>query len=70
MRSITLISAAAALVLGATASVAKAPATWDGLVHVKSKKVAALYLLPNADFRSYSQVLFDPPEVAFRKNWV
>jgi hypothetical protein len=69
MRAITWMLAAAALTIGATPSLAKAPTTWDGLVHVDSKKVQAVYLLPNADFRGYTQVMFDPPQVAFRKNW-
>jgi hypothetical protein len=70
MRTLALALAATALAVSSTASLAKVPATWDGLVLVKSKKVAALYLLPNADFRGYSQVMFDPPQVAFQKNWV
>lgn len=48
---------------------AKQPATWDGLQHVKAKKVDAVYLLPQADFRGYARVMLDPTEVAFRKNW-
>jgi hypothetical protein len=31
--------------------------------------VALAYLLPHADFRAYSKVMFDPPQVAFAKNW-
>ena len=58
-----------ALVVAAAAGVAKAPDSWDGLVRVKSKNVGAAYLLPNADFRAYSKVMIDPPQVAFRKNW-
>ncbi|HXG80238.1 MAG TPA: DUF3313 family protein [Sphingomicrobium sp.] len=54
---------------GAPAS-SKAPATWDGLVQVKAKNVELAYLLPHADFRAYSKVMFDPAEVAFRKNWL
>ena len=69
MRAIQWMLAAAALTIAATPSLAKAPATWDGLVHVDSKKVQAVYLLPNADFRGYTQVMFDPPQVAFRKDW-
>src|SRR3954452_2870884 len=70
MRSLLLALSAAALAISSTAGFADEPATWDGLVHVKSKKVEALYLLPNVDFRPYTQVMFDPPQVAFRKNWV
>lgn len=49
---------------------AKAPATWDDLVLVQSKKLQRVYLLPGADFRGYTKVMLDPTEVAFRKNWV
>jgi len=64
------------LVLAALAAVAAAPALaqatteWDGLVHVKSKRLKAVFLLPGADFRAYSKVMIDPPESAFRKDWV
>jgi len=69
MRKIKLMLAAFALAAAAPASADKLPATWDGLVQVKAQKLAAVYLLPNADFRAYSQVMLDPSEVAFQKNW-
>ena len=69
MRGVKLFLAALALTIGAPGAAADAPATWDGLVQVKSKKVALAYLLPHADFRAYSKVMFDPPQVAFAKNW-
>jgi len=69
MRTVGLIVAALALAVGASPATAKAPATWDGLVQVKSKKLALAYLLPHADFRAYSKVMFDKPEVVFSKNW-
>lgn len=69
MRKVKLILAALALSACASAVTAKAPATWDGLVQVKSKKLNLAYLLPDADFRAYSKVMFDKPEVAFAKNW-
>ena len=49
---------------------ASAPASWDGLTHVQSKRFDAVYLLPGADFRGYTKVMLDPTEVAFRKNWL
>ena len=52
------------------AMAAKAPAEWDGLVRVKSKRADYVYLLPGADFRSYNKVMLDPTELAFRKNWL
>ena len=69
MRSVKLFVAALALTVCASGASAKAPATWDGLVQVKSKKLNLAYLLPDADFRAYSKVMFDKPEVAFAKNW-
>jgi hypothetical protein len=65
-------SAAAAILLGAPVSVVAAdlPATWDGLVHVDSTKLKAVYLMPGVDFRPYTKVLLDPTEVAFEKNWI
>jgi hypothetical protein len=48
----------------------QAPASWDGLVLVKSKRFDRVYLAPDADFRPYTKVMLDPTEVAFRKNWL
>lgn len=45
------------------------PPEWDGLHKVDSKKFSAAYLAPDADFKSYTKVLIDPTEAAFRKNW-
>jgi len=61
--------AAFALTAAMPVAAAKLPATWDGLVEVKAKQLAAVYLLPDADFRSYSQIMLDPSEVAFQKDW-
>jgi hypothetical protein len=62
----------AALLMGiATPAIAKDPAPpWDGLIEVKSSKMEVAYLLPGADFRPYTKVKLDTPEVAFRKNWM
>ncbi len=48
---------------------AAAPESWDGLVRVKSKKLAVVYLQPGADFSGYRRVMVDPTEVSFEKNW-
>jgi len=69
MRGVKLILSALALAVCSTGAAAKAPSTWDGLVQVKSKKLALAYLLPSADFRAYTKVMFDAPQVAFSKNW-
>jgi hypothetical protein len=60
----------AALALTAAMPVAaKLPATWDGLVEVKGKQLEAVYLLPDANFSSYSKVMLDPSQVAFQQDW-
>ncbi|MBP7370296.1 MAG: DUF3313 family protein [Arenimonas sp.] len=46
------------------------PTTWDGLVEVKPKRMEAAYLLPGADFRSYTKVMIDPSEIAFSQDWL
>jgi hypothetical protein len=48
---------------------AKAPDNIEGLYKVPSKRFDLVYLLPEADFRPYTKVMFDTPEVAFTKNW-
>lgn len=51
------------------AGAADAPESWDGLVQVKPRRMDAAYLLPGADFRSYTKVMIDPTQVAFQKDW-
>ena len=46
------------------------PDNWDGLVRVKPKKMDAAWVAPGADFRSYTKVMLDPAEVAFKKDWL
>ena len=69
VRGIGLSLVVLALTAAMPAGAAKLPANWDGLVEVKAKDLAAVYLLPNADFRAYSKVMLDPAQVAFQKNW-
>jgi hypothetical protein len=45
------------------------PTEWDGLQKVDAKKFDIAYLLPGAEFKSYTKVMIDPSEAAFRKNW-
>jgi hypothetical protein len=49
---------------------AQDPSTLEGLVKVRSQRADAVYLLPNVDFRSYTKVMLDPTEVAFRRNFL
>lgn len=65
-----MIAIAASLLAASTYSMAaKPPDTWDGLYRVKAKGGAIVYLLPQADFRTYSKVMLDPTEVAFANDW-
>ena len=68
MKRTFLLCTLAGLVLTAPA-VAAPPSTWDGLVQVPSKKAKLAYLQPGADFRPYTKVLIEEPDVAFQKNW-
>ena len=71
MRVLNIAFAVVALGLASVAAAAdQLPATWDNL-HVvdAAKNMKAVYLLPGADFRTYSKVMLDPTEVAFKKDW-
>jgi Protein of unknown function (DUF3313) len=62
----TLLVAFAAIAVPLTA---QTPDSWDGLTKIRGRKADALYLLPGADFRTYTKVQLDPTEVAFRRNY-
>jgi len=53
----------------AAAAAAGLPPTFEGLVKMDSKRLAAVYLLPGADFSVYTKVMIDPVQVAFRPGW-
>jgi len=53
----------------AAPSQAAAPATYEGLVAVRSWNLDELYLRPNADLASYRKIVIDPAQVTFRKDW-
>ena len=64
------VAMAIAMGLLCPAMAAPPPQTWDDLVSVNSKRFYAAYVLPGADFRRYTKVMFDPTEVSFKKNWI
>jgi hypothetical protein len=47
----------------------KPPEEWDGLVRQSSKKLDNVYVRPNVTFKAYKNVMLDPVEVKFDKNW-
>jgi hypothetical protein len=63
-------AAAAACCCLALAAETALPPQMEDLVQVKAKNVGAAYLLPGADFRSYTKVMIDPADVSFHKDWM
>lgn len=69
MRRIFIAAAAICVLAGPIEAQARTPDTWDGLMRVRAKKLDAVFLLPGADFRAYTKVMIDTPQIAFQKNW-
>jgi hypothetical protein len=65
-----LLACAAALAFCGASTAADLPDNWDGLVRVKPKRMDAAWVAPGADFRTYTKVMLDPADVAFKKNWL
>jgi hypothetical protein len=63
-----VVLALGAVTTGLAAS-KKAPEEWHGLKKVSRKGVDLVYLLPEADFKPYTQFMIDPVKVEFNKNW-
>lgn len=63
---------AAVLLVGAGPALAKdgPPPNWDGMVQVDARNLEYVYLLPGADFKSYTKLMLDEPQVAFAPNWL
>ena len=68
--SVTAATLMCAITCSAALAAENPSASWDGLIAVKSKRLDAVYLMPDADFRTYTKVMFDPTEVALKKNWL
>lgn len=45
------------------------PQEWDGLERRSNKKLDNVYVRPNVTFKAYRQVVLEPVEVQFDKNW-
>lgn len=68
--SVVRVLAVGCLLASTVPAAARAPDTYEGLYKVKSKRFDLAYLKPHVDFRPYTKVMIDPPEVAFEKNWL
>ena len=64
-RTVRLSILATLAIIASSPAVTRPPDTWNGLMRVKSAKMNAVYLLPKADFRTYTKVMLEPAEVAF-----
>lgn len=62
-------TAATLLLLSACATVPKPAETWEGLELYPQKKFDAVYLRPHADLARYTEIMLDPLEVSFDRNW-
>ena len=68
--SVTAATLMGAMTFSAALAAENPSPSWDGLIAVESKRLDAVYLMPDADFRTYTKVMFDPTEVALKKNWL
>ena len=69
LRALFVLSMVGLWAAVAAPSQAATPATYEGLVSVRSWNLDELYLRPNADLRSYRKVVIDPVQVVFRADW-
>jgi hypothetical protein len=67
-----VLSFAAALVLllvAGCATTQRGPEEWDGLVRQPNTRLGAVFLKPDAEIPSYSNIILAPAEVQFARNW-
>ena len=66
-----LFAGLAGLILAAPVAIAQnAPAPqWQGMQKVHWERFDQAYLAPGVNFRSYTRVMIDPADAAFRKDW-
>jgi hypothetical protein len=68
IRSVSL-AAGACLALVSSLVIAGPPENWDGLEYRKTKGLDAVYVRPGVVFQPYRNVVLDPVQVAFDKDW-
>jgi hypothetical protein len=68
--SVTAATLVGAMIFSAAQAAENPSPSWDGLIAVGSTRLDAVYLMPGADFRTYTKVMFDPTEVALKQNWL
>lgn len=68
VRSACILAGTCAILLSGPA-VAGPPKNWDGLEYRKTKGLDAVYVRPGVQFQPYRNVVLDPVQVAFDKDW-
>ncbi len=70
MRRLDVFVGAAAMALLLAACATTPPArTWEGLELFPQKKFDAVYVKPGATLARYTEIMLDPLEVSFDRNW-
>jgi hypothetical protein len=66
---LSLAAALAAIVIAGCATTQSGPAEWDGLVRQPSTRLDAVFLRPDAEIPSYTNIILAPATVQFARNW-
>ena len=71
VRSFLCLSVAigATVAAGCTTSRTAFPEEWDGLVRQPHPRLNAVFVKPDAEIRGYRNVLLDPLQTSFARNW-
>jgi Protein of unknown function (DUF3313) len=56
-------------IAGCASSSSALPEEWDGLVRQPGTRLGAVFVKPDAEIVAYQNVLLDPVEVSFARNW-
>ena len=63
------VAALAAIVTAGCATTQPGPTEWDGLVRQPNTRLDAVFLRPDAEIPSYTNIILAPAEVQFARNW-
>ena len=66
---LSFAAALVALVVTGCATTDRGPTEWDGLVRQPNARLDAVFLRPDAEIPSYSNVILAPASVQFARNW-
>jgi len=66
---LSFAAALVALVVTGCATTDRGPTEWDGLVRQPNTRLDAVFLRPDAEIPSYSNVILAPASVQFARNW-